>query len=104
MRIAKPFSTASRDVELNGLQIRKGGYLGLADGKPVAGGADFAAVAGAVVERLLAEPRDVLTFLTGDEAPELTALLDRIRAEHPELELEVQRGGQPHYPLLLSAE
>jgi len=23
---------------------------------------------------------------------------------HPELELEVHAGGQPHYPLLLSAE
>jgi dihydroxyacetone kinase-like predicted kinase len=46
----------------------------------------------------------VLTLLTGDEAPALDGLLDRIRTKHPELELDVHEGGQPHYPLLLSAE
>ena len=48
---------ASRDVELNGVAIRSGDWLGLADGEPVAGGDDFVEVAFAVVERLLAEPR-----------------------------------------------
>jgi hypothetical protein len=46
----------------------------------------------------------LLTLLTGAEPPELDGLLERIRARHPELELDVQAGGQPHYPLLLSAE
>ena len=45
---------ASRDVELNGLAIRSGDWLGLADGEPVAGGEDFAAVA---FERRRATPR-----------------------------------------------
>jgi fatty acid kinase subunit A-like protein len=31
-------------------------------------------------------------------------LLARLRERHPELEVDVQPGGQPHYPLLLSAE
>jgi dihydroxyacetone kinase-like predicted kinase len=95
---------ASRDVEMNGVAIRKGAWLGLADGKAVAGGDDFDEVAGAVVERLLAEPRGVLTLLTGNEQPELAGLLERIATRHPEVELDVQAGGQPHYPLLLSAE
>jgi uncharacterized protein len=95
---------ASRDVEMNGVSIREGAFLGLARGEPVAGGADFDEVAAAVVERLLAEPRDVLTLLTGQDEPDLTPLLERLGAEHPELELDVQRGGQPHYALLLGAE
>ena len=45
---------ASRDVEINGIAIRKGDWLGLADGEPVAGGDDFDDVALAVVEQLLA--------------------------------------------------
>ena len=45
---------ASRDVEMNGLAIRKGDWLGLADGEPVAGGGDFDDVTYAVVEQLLA--------------------------------------------------
>ena len=95
---------ASRDVEMNGISIREGAYLGLANGEAVAGGADFGEVAAAVVERLLAEPRGVLTLLTGRDEPDLTPLLERVSAEHPEVELDVQQGGQPHYPLLLGAE
>jgi DAK2 domain fusion protein YloV len=95
---------ASRDVELNGLSVRKGAWLGLAEGEAVAGGPDFDDVAAAVAERLLEEPRDVMTLLTGADEPDLDGLLQRIQEAHPHLELDVQSGGQPHYPLLLSAE
>jgi uncharacterized protein len=95
---------ASRDVQMNGLAIRKGDWLGLAGGEPVAGGELFEEVAGAVIDRLLAEPRDLLTLLVGKDEPELDTLLERIEKAHPDLEVDVQQGGQPHYHLLLSAE
>jgi uncharacterized protein len=95
---------ASRDVSLNGLAVRRGAYLGLLEGEPVTGGERFDQVAEDVVERLLAEPRTVLTLLAGEDAPELNDLLERVREHHPELEVELQEGGQPHYHLLLSAE
>ena len=95
---------ASRDVALNGLAIRRGDWLGLADGDPVAGGDDFADVTFGLVERLLQQPRGLLTLLTGAEPPPLDGLLERLAASHPELEVEVHEGGQPHYPLLLGAE
>ena len=95
---------ASRDVESNGVTIREGAWLGLADGVPVAGGESFHEVVLAVVDALLAEPRGILTFLTGEEPQPLERLLDELAAAHPELELEVQQGGQPHYALLLAAE
>jgi DAK2 domain fusion protein YloV len=97
-------TVASRDVQLNGVPVRKGKWLGLADGEPVAGGDTFDEVARAVLKRLLAEPRDVLTLLTGEEPPALETLLADLAAEHPDLELEVHAGGQAHYALLLSAE
>ncbi|HKN62719.1 MAG TPA: DAK2 domain-containing protein, partial [Gaiellaceae bacterium] len=56
---------ASRAVELNGLAIGAGEWLGLVDGEPVGGGDDFAEVALEVVAGLLAEPRALLTLLTG---------------------------------------
>jgi hypothetical protein len=46
----------------------------------------------------------VLTLLAGDDPPSLDGLLAHIRAEHPELELDLHQGGQPHYQLLLAAE
>jgi dihydroxyacetone kinase-like predicted kinase len=95
---------ASRDVEINGLSVRKGSWLGLAEGEAVTGGPDFEEVAAAVAERLLSEPRGVLTLLKGADEPDLDGLVRRIEERHPDLELDVQAGGQPHYPLLLSAE
>ncbi|TMK76812.1 MAG: DAK2 domain-containing protein [Actinobacteria bacterium] len=97
-------TVASRTVSVDGLKVARGAYLGLAGGEPIAGGTSFDTVAGAVVERLLAEPRDILTFITGADEPELGPLLARVAERHPELELEVHPGGQPHYPLLIAAE
>src|SRR6266545_1262327 len=42
-------TVASRKISVDGLEIGRGAYLGLADGEPVAGGTSFDAVAGAVV-------------------------------------------------------
>jgi DAK2 domain fusion protein YloV len=95
---------AARDVSSNGLAIRRGDWLGLAGGEPVAGGDDFADVASGVVSRLLDRPRALLTLLTGAEPPPLDSLLERLASTHPELEVEVHEGGQPHYSLLLGAE
>jgi DAK2 domain fusion protein YloV len=95
---------ASRDAELNGVSVQKGGWLGLVEGDAVAAGEDFDEVARTVLERLLEEPRGVVTFLTGEEAPPLDALRSYLEGHHPDLEVEIQEGGQPHYPLLLSAE
>jgi uncharacterized protein len=97
-------TVASRDVELDGVDVRKGAWLGLADGAAVASSADFEEVATAVAERLLGDGREVLTILTGADEPQLDGLLTRIQAAHPGVELDVHEGGQPHYPLLLSAE
>jgi DAK2 domain fusion protein YloV len=97
-------TVASRDVELDGFAVRKGDYLALAEDEPIGGGADFDETAVLAVERLLAEPRGVLTILTGEDAPALNGLLERLEQRYPDLEIEVQEGGQPHYHLLLSAE
>jgi hypothetical protein len=95
---------ASRDVQLNGVAVSSGSWLGLTDGEPVVGGGTFDEVAHGVVERLLGEPRGVLTLLTGADAQPLETLVAAIEAEHPDIELEVHEGGQPHYALLLAAE
>jgi len=97
-------TVASRELAVDGVQVRKGAYLGLLEGEPMAAGDAFDQVAERVVERLLAEPRTVLTVLTGESAPPLNGLLDRLAERHPDVEVDVQEGGQPNYHLLLSAE
>ena len=95
---------AARDTEHDGITIRKGDWLGLAEGEPVAGEPTFDQAATLVVERLLAEPRDVLMLLAGECSPPLEGLLAAVAAGHPDVEVEVHDGGQAHYALLLSAE
>ena len=97
-------TVASRDADVDGVAVRRGEFLGLVEDRAVAAGGSFDEVALAVLGRLLAEPRDVLTLLTGAEAPTLNGLRAWVGEQHPDLEVEVQDGGQPHYPLLISAE
>jgi uncharacterized protein len=95
---------ASRSAKLGALDVEEGSFLGLVEGEPVASGPVLDTVAREVVERLLGERSDVLTVLVGDGAERPDGLREELEAAHPELEIEVHEGGQPHYPLLFSAE
>jgi dihydroxyacetone kinase-like predicted kinase len=95
---------ASRDVSLDGIDVRKGAWLGLAGGAAVASDESFDVVAAVVVEHLVEGGREILTLLTGEDEPVLESLLGELGTRHPNLEIEIHAGGQPHYPLLLSAE
>jgi dihydroxyacetone kinase-like predicted kinase len=97
-------TTASRDVELNGLEIQEGQYLGLLEEEPLVGGESFDEVATAVIEALLSSPHDTMTVLMGEDAPGIDGLLESVAVRHPEVEVDVQPGGQPHYHLLIAAE
>ena len=97
-------TVASKDAQLNGLAIRKGNYLGLAEGEPVAQGESFDEVAASMFAALLSEPRGYVTLLKGADGPDVTALVAELQRRNPDLELEVHEGGQPHYALLVSAE
>ncbi len=95
---------AARDAQVDGLQIRKGDFLGLVDETAVAAAEDMTAVVETVVSRVLSGERVWLAILTGEGAPPLDGLVAALQRDHPELVIEVHDGGQPHYPLLVVAE
>jgi DAK2 domain fusion protein YloV len=95
---------ASRDANVDGVAVRKGTYLGLADGEAVAAAESFERVVAEVVEPLLATPPDVLTLHAREGSPALEGIVAAIGEGYPDVEIDVHVGGQPHYPLLLSAE
>jgi DAK2 domain fusion protein YloV len=95
---------ASRDAVVGDLAVTEGQFLGLLEGEPVAAGELLQPVAREVLEALLDGGPDVLTVLVGDGAEGVDDLVAFVREEHPELEVEVHDGGQPHYPLLFAAE
>jgi dihydroxyacetone kinase-like predicted kinase len=95
---------ASRSVTIGGLEVEQGQFLGLVEGEPVTSGPVLEPVAREVVERLIGEASDVLTVLLGEGANSAEGLVGAVRDAHPELEVEVHDGGQPHYPLLFAVE
>jgi DAK2 domain fusion protein YloV len=97
-------TVASRDATVDGISVNEGEFLGLLDERAVAAGPSFHDVARAVIEGLLAHPRDVLTLLTGEDAPPVNGLLKGVAERHPEVEIDLHEGGQPHYPLLAFAK
>ena len=95
---------ASRSATVDGVVVADGDYLGLVEDEAVASGTELADVARAVVERLLDPGADVLTVLLGEGLEALPDPIVELAGATPGLELDVHVGGQPHYPLLLSAE
>ena len=97
---------AVRDVQLNGVTVHKGDAIGLLNGQLVVSGKNY----DEVVERLLGkvdlDDRELVTLYYGEGVNETAAqsLADRLSEHYPDLELEVVRGGQPHYPYLLAIE
>ena len=94
----------SRTTQLGPLSVEEGNFLGLVEGEAIATGATLEPVARNVLERLVDGGADVLTVLLGADAQPFDDLREELESAHPELEIEVHEGGQPHYPLLFSAE
>lgn len=96
-------TVASKDATLDGVEIREGSYFGLANGSAVSAGEEVEDVALEVVARV-ADGRQTLLLVTGEEPPDVDVLLSAIARVRPDLEPYVLEGGQPHYPLLVAAE
>jgi uncharacterized protein len=95
---------ASATTAVGGVAVEEGDFLGLVGDEIVASGQVLDVVAREVLERLLAGEAALLTILVGEEAPDLDGLRGELAAAHPGLEISVEVGGQPHYPLLLAVE
>ena len=97
---------AVRDSEVDGVEVREGQAIGIVDGTLVAAGDAVDEVFGRVLEALAANGAEQLTVLTslngsGTTPVRLGELATQVA---PDLELHVYDGGQPLYPILVSAE
>jgi dihydroxyacetone kinase-like predicted kinase len=97
---------AVRDSLVDGVQVKAGDFIGLMDDKVVTAGPELERVVEDVVGRLLDGDRSLLTALIGDEenAEQAEAILDELRLAYPQVDFDLHDGGQPFYPVLLSAE
>jgi uncharacterized protein len=97
---------AVRDTRSNGLKVKKGDVIGLINDKLEFAGTDYGEVVNKALGKLGADSFELVTVYRGKDASddELKKLESDIRSTHPGLEVEVQQGGQQHYPFILSVE
>jgi DAK2 domain fusion protein YloV len=97
---------AVRDTRSNGLKVKKGDVIGLINDKLEFAGTDYSEVVNKALSKLGADSYELVTVYRGEGASddELHKLESDIRSTHPGLEVEVQQGGQQHYPFILSVE
>ena len=99
---AAEITRASRDATVDGISASEGDYLGILDGSAIAADGDLWVVLDAILDRFAGDGRSYVQVLLGEEAPTTEEIEARLTARG--LDGDVLTGGQPLYPLLLSAE
>lgn len=94
----------SKDAEGN--PIKDGDVIGIADGSIDAVGSSLEDVVMELLAKMDADDADTMTFLAGEDLSDdvRDALQARIEEGYPDLELDMQQGGQPLYPVVFSLE
>ncbi|WP_140000131.1 DAK2 domain-containing protein [Paenibacillus paridis] len=97
---------AVRDTTIEGVAIREGDFIGIKEKQIVVSNADLPGACQSLIASMMETGGDLLTILTGEEADtgETASLCEWIGEQYPELELEVQKGGQPLYPYVFALE
>ncbi|MCJ1656529.1 fatty acid kinase catalytic subunit FakA [Staphylococcus sp. NRL 16/872] len=97
---------AVRDTKIDGVEIKKDEFMGLAESKIVTSNADEFATIKGLLSELLNEDSEILTVIAGEEASEdmTSQLIEWVEAEYPDVEVEEHDGGQPIYQYLFSVE
>jgi len=97
---------AVRSTQIDGLKIKKNQAIGLLDGDLLAAGNDTAEVLNKMLAELNLNEAEVITIYYGadTEPTEAEQVSVTIREQHPQLQVEVVRGGQPHYNYIVAIE
>ncbi|WP_017727267.1 DAK2 domain-containing protein, partial [Halalkalibacterium ligniniphilum] len=97
---------AVRDTSIDGIDIKKGDFMGIAEKKIVSSGTEMLTVAKDLLRQMLDRESEIVTILQGEDATnedteELVAFLEN---EHSDVEVDVQVGNQPLYSYIFSVE
>lgn len=97
---------AVRDTEIDGKSIRQGDYMGIGDKTILSVGEDKKAVALEMVDAMAEEDSAIVSIYYGEEITEDEAaeLASAIEEKYPDVEVEINDGGQPIYYYVISVE
>jgi len=97
---------ATRSTKLGGLKIKRKQPIGILDGDLIVVGTSNAEVLNQVLAKLDLDKAEVVTVYYGadTETAEAEQIVSSMRAQYPQLQVELVRGGQPHYNYVISVE
>lgn len=99
-------TTAVRSVQISGVRVREGDYIGLINGNLTVAGQDMEIVIRDTLQRMHIDHYEIITLYYGEDitAQQAEETAKLIKAQYSHIEIEVINGGQPYYAYILSAE
>ncbi|MBT3315345.1 MAG: DAK2 domain-containing protein [Anaerolineae bacterium] len=99
-------TTATRTVEIDGVNVETGQVIALLDGKLVLAASSVDEACLSLLEKADMDEYELITLYMGGDYPraEANRVGDLIQEKYPDHEVEMLDGGQPHYQLILSIE
>jgi len=97
---------AVRDTNIDGIEIEKDDYMGIADGKIVLKNKVLSAAAIELLKNMLDEDSEILTILKGEDATDeaVQSVIEFVEQQFEDVEIEVHDGKQPLYAFIFSIE
>lgn len=97
---------AVRDTVMNGIEIREGNIIGIAEKELIAAGDEVDEVTKKLVEKLVDEDSAIITLFYGEDVTEEQAeeLRGELEEKFEDIDVELYYGGQPLYYYLISVE
>ena len=97
---------AVRDTVIDDKEIKENDFMGIGDKKILSVGQDLEATVLDMVSQMIDEDSAIVSIYYGEEATEEAAneIASKIEANNPDVEVEVQFGGQPIYYYVISVE
>ncbi|MFT5196023.1 MAG: DAK2 domain fusion protein YloV [Cellvibrionaceae bacterium] len=105
--VTAQITIGTRTVEINDVSVNEGDFIGLVDGELCASATDINVVLRNVLLQVdEMDEKEIVTLfygsdVTGDDAAEIA---EKIEAMYPDIEVEIQSGGQAHYHYILGIE
>ena len=99
-------TTATRTVEIDGVNVETGQVIALLDGKLVLAAGSVEEACLGLLEKADIEDYELITMFVGADysRSEANRVADVVQEKYSDQEVEMQDGGQPHYQLILSIE
>jgi len=103
---AGEITTATRTVELDGVEVKTGQIIGILNNKLVVSEKNVCSTTLSLLSRAKMETKERVTLFTGNNISEeeINETVSKIQKQYPNHEVEIHEGGQPHYQFLISLE